>query len=425
MNVGTIQIEITPKPGIDLAGFAARPQPSTSVLDRLWIRALYLEDDPEKVLWLHADLIALDQQLADRLRRRLELESGIPFSRILLSTTHTHSGPATIQLTGCGKIVPAYVAWLEDQYSRAACQALSNPEPCRLTVAEGRCKLGVDRRNSTTPHTDPRVGALGWCREDGTFKTVFLCYSMHPVCLRSSQISADWPGETARVLSNSLPGRPVVLVSSGACGNVNPPKTGVTPQQMRRWGRQIVESVEGKLLAAPRDRGAKDSLKFNYVIVPLSKEGWSIEQVEEYTAICLNNPAGRREFGECFSHAVKTWRRNILDQLRRGESSVIHAELSTISFGSIAIVMVNGELFSQFAQLIHSENRCSIYAVGCTNGMIGYIPSADAYADGGYEVSWSLLFSNLPRLRKGGLEALAQHANELLVTYDGASRVSN
>ncbi|MGH7951651.1 MAG: hypothetical protein ACREFE_06995 [Limisphaerales bacterium] len=418
MNVGTSQIEITPKPGIDLAGFAVRPQPSTSVLDPLWIRALYLEHGTERLLWLHADLVALDQHLADRLRRRLELESRIPFSRILLSTTHTHSGPATIQFTGCGEIVPTYVAWLEDQFSRAASHAVNNLEPCRLVVAEGQCELGVDRQNFTTPHTDPRVGASGWYRDDGTFKAVFLCYSMHPVCLQGSQISADWPGETARILSDSLPGRPVALVSSGACGNINPPKTDVTPQQMRKWGRQIAESVVNQLLAASCKMGLKDSLKFNSVSVSLPKEGWSIEQVEEYRAICLANPAGRREFGECFSHAVETWRSKMLDQLRRGESSFIHAELGMIFFGPVAIATVNGEIFSQFIELMSSQNGCSVYTVGCANGMIGYIPSADAYVDGGYEVSWAMLFSNLPRLRKGGLEMLAQHANRLLAVFN-------
>ena len=64
MIVGTSQIGITPQPGIELAGFAIRPQPSTSVLDRLSVRGLYLEDGPERLLWLHADLIALELLLS-------------------------------------------------------------------------------------------------------------------------------------------------------------------------------------------------------------------------------------------------------------------------------------------------------------------------------------------------------------------------
>ena len=33
MILGTSQLDITPKPGVELSGFAARTQPSTGVLD--------------------------------------------------------------------------------------------------------------------------------------------------------------------------------------------------------------------------------------------------------------------------------------------------------------------------------------------------------------------------------------------------------
>ena len=35
MKVGTSQTDITPEPGVELSGFAARTQPSTGVLDPL------------------------------------------------------------------------------------------------------------------------------------------------------------------------------------------------------------------------------------------------------------------------------------------------------------------------------------------------------------------------------------------------------
>src|SRR5512139_2381917 len=115
MNVGTAQLEISPQPGIELAGFAVRPQPSTSLLDPLQVRALYIDDGSEKLLWLHADLLAFEQSLADRLRHWVQAELEIASSRVLLSATHTHSGPATIRLVGCGEVDMAYVHWLEER----------------------------------------------------------------------------------------------------------------------------------------------------------------------------------------------------------------------------------------------------------------------------------------------------------------------
>lgn len=63
MIVGTAQLDITPQPGIDLVGFAVQSQPSTGVLDLLAARALYLEDGPERLLWLHVDLLAVEEPL--------------------------------------------------------------------------------------------------------------------------------------------------------------------------------------------------------------------------------------------------------------------------------------------------------------------------------------------------------------------------
>jgi hypothetical protein len=383
MKIGTAQLEITPQSGIDLAGFAVRPQPSTGILDPLWIRALYLEDGAERILWLHADLLALDQQLADGLRRRVAAETTIPFSRVLLSTTHTHSGPGVIHLIGAGEILPAYVAGLEGKFSRVARAALGNLESCRLVIAHGRCELGRERRRTADPHSDPRVLALGWRRDDGTFKAVFLSYAMHPVCLRGSEISADWPGETARVLSGALPGSPVVLVASGACGNVNPPNVGVAPKQMQQWGRQIAESVLDQLLAPSANSLPESPLKFSAATVPLPREDWNVEQIEKYAAACLTDPAGRSEFGGCFTRAVGIWRDNMVAQFRRGDPSSIEARLSVISFGPTAIVTVNGEIFSHFVELFNSNSGCSVSVVGCTNGMVGYLAPAHAYAEGG------------------------------------------
>ena len=236
MIVGTSQIDVTPQPGIELAGFAVRPQPSTEILDPLAVRGVYLQDGQERLLWLHADLIAFDRAFVDEVRQNVEKECGIPASRVMLAATHTHSGPASLSANCIGVLDPNYLAWLKRRFLLAARGCLTNREECRVVPAESCVELGVDRRRFASAHTDPRVGAVGLRRNDGTFKAALLSYAMHPVCLRGSWISADWPGETARVLSQGLPGEPTVLVSNGACGNINPPQVGVQPEQMRAWG---------------------------------------------------------------------------------------------------------------------------------------------------------------------------------------------
>src|SRR5262245_19056017 len=60
MNVGAAQIDITPQVGCELSGYAARVQPSVGVLDRLFAKAIYLQNESARLLWLQADVIAID-----------------------------------------------------------------------------------------------------------------------------------------------------------------------------------------------------------------------------------------------------------------------------------------------------------------------------------------------------------------------------
>jgi hypothetical protein len=416
MKVGTAQIDITPKPGIELAGFAVRPQPSTGVLDPLNARALYLEDGAERLLWLHVDLLALEQSFADAFRHWAETELGVPSSRVLLSASHTHSGPAAIQLIGCGEVDRAYVSWLNNQLQSAARSALRDLDPCRVVGAEGVCQLGVDRCPSVVAHTDPRVGALGWRRGDGSFKAVFLSYAMHPVCLRGSELSADWPGEAARVLSGELPGRPVALVGIGACGNVNPPAVGVAPAQMRDWGGQIAESVRSRLLAAEPERTAGESgiLRVASDKVALPLDDWRPDTIKDYAKSCQADPTGHREFGDKFQRAIEAWRSTMSRRFARAEPQHAQAELTVVSLGRAILVAVNAEVFSPFTALAGAEAGCPVYTLSCANGMMGYVPTAEAYAKNGYEVAWAMLFYNMPRPRRRGLELLASQARRLI-----------
>jgi len=101
---GVSQGCITPPVGVELSGFRACRQPSTGVHDDLFVRGLYLEEDGNRLLWLHCDLIGFMRDRVQRLRERLRLELGLEAHQVLLTATHTHSGPATLFLRHCGAI---------------------------------------------------------------------------------------------------------------------------------------------------------------------------------------------------------------------------------------------------------------------------------------------------------------------------------
>jgi len=51
---------------------------------------VYIEDEQERLLWLHADLVACDRSFVEQVRQRVENQCGIPGSRVLLVATHTN-----------------------------------------------------------------------------------------------------------------------------------------------------------------------------------------------------------------------------------------------------------------------------------------------------------------------------------------------
>lgn len=411
MKVGTAEVDITPQTPIDLSGFAVREQPSRGVLDPLWLHVVYIEDGAEKLLWVHGDVLAFDENLVRRFRDWIQVECDIAPARVIIAATHTHSAPAVIQLTGCGDVNQNYLEWFEAKFREAVLASMKQLEPCLLVSAQGQCDLGINRHKSELLQADSRVGAVGCLRNDGSFKAVILSYAMHPVCLKGPLISGDWPGQTADYLSQMLPGEPVVIVSSGACGNINPPLVGVSDEQTYRWGQEVAQSILPALLKA---RPEEAKLKTATAHVDLPVKSWSQRGIEDYAALCRKDSAGHLEFGDQFLSAIETWRTSMLHRLRRNSPPHLSAELKLVSLNEVAFLTVNAEVFARFSELMNANSRFPVYTVGCANGMIGYVPSAEAYAEGGYEVAWSMLFYNQPCLEIGGLELLAQSARRLM-----------
>ena len=100
MNIGVSEVNITPAVGIELCGYGTRVQPSTAKHHDLYVRGLFLEQSPNKLLWLHADLIGLDQELVRQLGKTAAAELDLEDYQIVMSATHTHSGPGTQRLRG-------------------------------------------------------------------------------------------------------------------------------------------------------------------------------------------------------------------------------------------------------------------------------------------------------------------------------------
>jgi hypothetical protein len=411
LKVGTFQIDITPKSGVELSGFAARTQPSTGVLDLLFAKALYLANGSERVLWIHCDLVGFDREIVLEFRDWARQRLGLADGQVMLSATHTHSGPCTIYLQEAGLYDPAYVKLLQGRLREAAEAALAKTEDCEVVATEGHLDLAVDRRQQASKHTDPRVAALGFRRNDGDFKAVVVNYAMHPIALGSSnrQISADMPGQAALRLSRQLRGNPAVLVTSGACGNLNPPAENVPFAQIEAWGGQIADAVAAGLAQTPPTPRALFRVAAR--IFPLPLDVLDVAGIEAFARRALLDEKSLTEWGDKYRRAVEQWRSALVAAGQAGRvTDHRDAELFALRLGHVILLGANAEVFSEFADWLRVGTDQKVYVVGYANGDLGYLPTQAAYAEGGYEVEVAHLFYGGFRPKPGGLELLAREA---------------
>ena len=93
-------------------------------------------------------------------------------------------------------------------------------------------------------------------------------------------------------------------------------------------------------------------------------------------------------------------------------------DLLAARIGPIALLAINGEMFSRFTALLRSSATRPLFVIAYANAAFGYIAPREAYAEGGYEVERAHFFYNSLRPRIGGLEMLADHAAELISQLD-------
>src|SRR5206468_1717248 len=98
LYAGVCETDITPPLGVWMCGYAFRPTGCTAIHDRLYARALVLNDGHAAIAILSMDLLGLDFDLVDAVRAGIERETGIPQAGIMLAATHTHGGPNVGQL---------------------------------------------------------------------------------------------------------------------------------------------------------------------------------------------------------------------------------------------------------------------------------------------------------------------------------------
>ena len=265
---GVARIEITPSTNGPMFGYANRKCGiSTAVHDPLYAKALVLQVGEQRVAIVTMDLGSI---ASEALFRRAADELKIPV--LLLSLSHTHSGPAFMAYSlGAAQPSP-YLAEIEGKVFEALKRASESMSPARLAVGRGSIQLGYNRllvrddgraravfdNLDRIPYgpVDPDVMLLRVEDPNGKPRALLVHYTAHPVALGSTNClySADYPGVMKSRVEAAMPGVEAMFVQ-GAAGDINPLFQGRTGNSEADFATM---TKMGELLATEVLRAAKN-----------------------------------------------------------------------------------------------------------------------------------------------------------------------
>ena len=400
LKAGAAQVDITPPPGIPLTGFIARLGSSTGIHDPLFARALAIDTGEQQGLLITCDLLALDGPFVSAARAAIQEVTGIPENNILIACTHTHSGPATIFLRDCGEVDTTYLDSLRLRLVNAAQEAVSNLREARLGAGRGQVNQGVLNRRQPGAPTDPDLDVISFQDQAGKYLAILVNYACHPVCLDHTNrlVSADYPGYLCRALQAQTGA--VVLFTNGADGDINPERMGSFAFAEELGWALAAETLRVLDTLAYQDTAVLqvtgETLGFPLQPLPTAEE---LEHKKlEYRQRWVDAQAAGNVFQARWEKAFLGWAEASLAGIARGDlPKSIPAELQAICLGEVVLLGIPGELFSELGKEIKSSTSMrQVTVLGYANNDIGYIPTRQAYDQGGYEIEEAFKFYDYP-----------------------------
>lgn len=426
MKLGIGQAVLTPPVGTPLAGFGSRDHGSEGVLDDLEARVLWFQegDSAENaVCIITADLLGFGPQIISDILGTLSEEHGILPERVLMSASHTHSGPQIDDLViGTGATVPEVVSLVRDRILGAVRTAKSDLQPIALHAGTGLCEgFAINRRKMVDGHLQMAPNPLGpkddkvtaiVCRNDsdGRVRAVLFHFTCHPSTVGSYEVTADYPGVARRHIEKALGNGAIAAFLPGCCGDVRSFctvmgakafRTG-TAEDIGAFGTALGTEVVNIVRHATEPVTPKLSVKNISVDIPLARHP-SRKELEELTR---NGDA-----------LHKTWAWSILS---KPFANVREFHIQRIDLAKeVSLVAMNGEVCSEYGHFVRKQRPCS-YTVplGYSNGIIGYIPTADMFPDGGYEPDTSHIYYTLPSPFTPELEWIIQSGLRRIMSDD-------
>ncbi len=417
LRAGTSLVDISPGPGIELAGYPHHPRYNKGVHDPLFAGCLYLDNGATKLAIVSMDLVMYSKKAVRSVRNDIGKLTDIPPENIMITCSHTHSGPwasgmLDLEALEQGrKADEAYMAELHAKLVSLVKEAYSNTFDAKLGVAKGFCGraqgVGGNRRN---PYeiADPEVWTIGVQDLQGNWKACLVKYALHPTFLHSDNflVSADYPGHIRKYFAQTKPDM-VFLFAQGTSGNQSPRyfRSGKTFEEAERVGSAIGTEADRvlndmQLSSVVKLLVTSEEVDIDLRTLPSRQETEAlIEKTRKFWEETKAANACERDVWNTelkFLGAEDTLAYILLQE--RGEKlelleDEIPVEVQVIGIGDTRIVGIQGELFVEFGLTIQYRAPFDkTFVIELANGCLpGYACTARAYAQSGYETGASLL----------------------------------
>ena len=380
LRVGASAVKITPPLGIPMAGQYFE-RGATAVHDDLYAKAIVIEKNGVKVAIVSCDLVDIGTELVPAVRKMAAKATGIPEDHIMISATHSHTGPVipspgnmNASQGAIPEILAVYISKLPGLICESIKKADADLKPAVISAGMGHEEtISFNRRFFMKDGTvgwnpgkmnpmiikpagpiDPDVSVLCASTPEGKAVATYVNFALHLDIAGGLEISADMPYTLSKILGEVKSPEMITMFTQGCCGNINHINVKTAQEQSgfaeaERIGTVLAGEVIRTSAMLKSLRIGNITVKSEIVPLPLAV----ISEADLPWAREITSKYGKPDAAP-FMDMVKAFK--IMDVYDR-KGKPVQAEIQVIALGdSCAIVSLPGEVFTELGMYIKSRS---------------------------------------------------------------------
>ncbi|MGA2985615.1 MAG: neutral/alkaline non-lysosomal ceramidase N-terminal domain-containing protein [Terriglobia bacterium] len=403
LRAGFATVDITPPLNREMAGFGPYlERKATTIHDPLMAHAVVLETGGQRIAIVGCDVLAVSRDFTEKVRFEAEAGTGIPGPHIMVSATHTHSGPAIPRLIGWGEQDKEYLSKLPGMVAGAIVEASKHLQSVELYYGEVPVEgIGQNREYPGGP-IDKTLRVLKFMHGDKLVGFI-VHHSVHNVIF-SEQMHAYTSELTGVAIAKVVKEHPgsVGIYLQGSCGDINPARfeNNFPPDQcvqlLEQLSDHFADYVREALKNASKkrvDRIEMDTREISLPLVPTDR-ALILRQMQLADQLLGSSTQGTAFFptgskgepplpptAERWVRFTRDTSRAVYERFNRLPLTEKQTEIQALRVQDVLILADPGEVFISLAdQVSQMLPGWKVWVTGYSNDYVGYIPTPDRYA---------------------------------------------